>query len=113
MEGCEDNTDFKNRNNGLVKFFDLQKRVKSRTTAQRKESFAPLTLNNIRNFVCAASFLLVAWLGLTFVSKVPYHRYPSLGRGSESVSITLDEDAPLAAAVVAGKKGIATFSVAH
>ena len=70
-------------------------------------------LMTTRNFVCAASFLLAVWLGLTFVSKVPASRYPSLGKGSVSLS---SGEAPLtetiSAAVGNSQKGLATVPTA-
>lgn len=57
--------------------------------------------------------LLAIWLGLTFVSEVPSNRYPSLGKGSVSISAK-DRKTPLSTAVNGGKEGgIATVNVAH
>lgn len=89
-------------------------RAKSGTTARRRKSVATLNLNNIRNFVCAASFLLAVWLGLTFVSDVPSHRYPSLGKGSVTLAPGKSETSEtIAAAVETGKKGLATVPVSR
>jgi len=71
---------------------------------------ASLHLKNIRNFVCAASLLLAVWLGVTFVNKVPSHRYPSLGKDSVSLSV---EPAPAQAAVPGHKSGLATVPLAR
>lgn len=70
----------------------MQRRGKSGTNRAAK-IIRPNRLNNVRNFVCAASLLLAVWLGLTFVSKVPANRYPSLGKGSVSLS---QKDTPVA-----------------
>jgi len=61
----------------MGRFLDCKMRKNEQETARRNESVALLTLKNIRSFVCASSFVLAAWLGLTFVSKVSPHRYPS------------------------------------
>jgi hypothetical protein len=54
-----------------------------RDNARGEEQPIPLThLKNIRNFVGAASLMLAIWLGMTFVSDVPPHRYPALGKSS-------------------------------
>ena len=71
---------------------------------------ASLNLKNIRNFVCAASLLLAVWLGVTFVNKVPSHRYPTLGKDSVSLSA---EPAPAQAAVSGQKSGLATVPLAR
>ena len=75
---------------------------------------ASLHLKNIRNFVCAASFLLAVWLGVTFVNKVPSHRYPSLGKDSAAMSevpAPVKDDA--SAAVSQQKNRLATVPLAR
>ena len=67
---------------------------------------ASLHLKNIRNFVCAASLLLAVWLGVTFVNKVPSHRYPSLGKDSTALS-------PEPPTVPGQKSGLATVPLAR
>ena len=75
---------------------------------------ASLNLKNIRNFVCAASLLLAVWLGVTFVNKVPSHRYPTLGKDTVSLS---EDSAPTRAAatpsVPGQKSGLATVPLAR
>lgn len=75
---------------------------------------ASLHLKNIRNFVCAASLLLAVWLGVTFVNKVPSHRYPSLGKDTASLSA---DPAPAQQAasvsVPSQKSGLATVPLAR
>lgn len=71
-------------------------------------------MNNVRNFVCAASLLLAVWLGLTFVSKVPANRYPSLGKGSISLSQQGASPAPgLSAVIESAETGPAAVPVAR
>jgi hypothetical protein len=89
----------------------LQSSGKSGRTARRKESLAIPNLKTTQ-FVCAASFLLALWLGLTFVNKVPANRYPSLGKGS--VSTTSSEALEKISAVVGETpKRLATVPSAH
>ncbi|RYD28653.1 MAG: hypothetical protein EOP87_19375 [Verrucomicrobiaceae bacterium] len=57
-------------------------------------------MKNTRNFVVAVSLMLVVWLGLTFVTKVPSHRYPAVGKDAQSKG--------LSAAMGATKENLAT-----
>jgi hypothetical protein len=70
----------------------------------RGEEIGRLTLlKNIRNFVCAAAVMLAVWLGLTFMSDVPPHRYPTLGKGSVTTAAFSTPAPHLAVTVGAGK----------
>ncbi|WAC19971.1 hypothetical protein OVA24_01085 [Luteolibacter sp. SL250] len=57
-------------------------------------------MKNTRNFVVAVSLMLAVWLGLTFVTKVPSHRYPAVGKDAQNKG--------LSAAVEATKENLAT-----
>ncbi|MBX3740689.1 MAG: hypothetical protein KF712_06850 [Akkermansiaceae bacterium] len=57
-------------------------------------------MKNTRNFVVAVSLMLAVWLGLTFVTKVPSHRYPAVGKDTKNRGIS--------AAVEATKENLAT-----
>jgi len=54
--------------------------------------------------------MLAVWLGVTFVNKVPSHRYPTLGKDSVSLSA---EPAPAQATVPGQKSGLATVPLAR
>jgi len=51
--------------------------------------------------------MLAVWLGLTFVTKVPSHRYPAVGKDAQNKGLSA------AAAVQATKENLATVPVAH
>ena len=90
--------------------------MKSSRTRAANQSLADPNLKNIRNFVCATSLLLALWLGLTFVTQVPSHRYPTLGvEAAHTTSVTrpAGETSRLSAAVETSKKGLATVPVAR
>lgn len=91
----------------MLSFWFAKKReiVKNRAA---KRTLAEPDLMTTRNFVCASSFLLAVWLGLTFVNKVPANRYPSLGKGSISLSANETPLEKISAAVGETQKGLAT-----
>jgi hypothetical protein len=90
----------------------VQISAKSPRTRAANQSVASPNLKNIRNFVCATSLLLAVWLGLTFVSEVPSHRYPTLGKDSVTV-LEANGGKFSAAAVETSKKGLAAVPVAR
>ena len=42
---------------------------------------------NIRNFIGASSFILLAWLGVTYFYQVPFERYPKQDRAGSTASV--------------------------
>lgn len=100
----DDNTDLTSRDLVVLSFWIAKMRgiVKNRAA---KQTIACPNLKNIRNFVVATSLILAVWLGLTFVTKVPSHRYPTLGKDVQNKG--------LSAAVGATKENLATVPVPH
>lgn len=101
--GQDDNPVLIGREVWFYEVLGLQTRVESSKNPVARETVACLNLKNIRNFVVAASLVLAVWLGLTFVTKVPSHRYPTLGKENRAKT--------LSAAVEVTKENLATVPV--
>ncbi|MFT4177785.1 MAG: hypothetical protein QM627_14200 [Luteolibacter sp.] len=58
----------------------------------------------LRQFVSVSSLVLAAWLGATFIQKVPAHRYPQLGKERSSTTATLPLADPTVASHLPGER---------
>jgi len=65
---------------------------------------------NIRKFIGGSSLLIAAWLGATFIQKVPTHRYPQLGKDHKSPTTMVENTRQ---AYVAQKSAAASEVHAH
>jgi|GEM_PF-2376199 len=48
--------------------------------------FGTADVMNIQNFIGVSSAILLAWLGATYLHKVPTERYPKQGRSSSPIT---------------------------
>jgi hypothetical protein len=96
----DDNTDLKAATRRRAGFLVCKNAQIRKESARRNKSVACPSLKNTRNFVVAVSLMLVVWLGLTFVTEVPSHRYPTMGKDIQKKG--------LSAAVEATKENLAT-----